>query len=222
LFAVVLTIPASPQTLPSASGDRAAVDQDLAAISTMWGSGRYRVTPGDVLQLGFPYVPEFDQTVTVQPDGYIALRGISDLRVAGQTIPDIRTALIEAYEPLLRAPVMTIVLKEFEHPYFIAAGQVARPGKYDLRGATTMSEALALAGGPARSAKDSEVVLFRRHTDGLAAVAEVNVKKMYKARDLSEDPILRPGDTVFVPKSSWSAISSFLPRPGIVLNPFFR
>ena len=45
---------------------------------------------------------------------------------------------------------------------------------------------------------------------------------MYASHDLSEDPLLRPGDTVFVPRSTMSYVSPFIPKPslGLYLNPF--
>src|SRR5436190_22364863 len=46
---------------------------------------RYRLQPGDVLEVQFRYSPEFNQTVTVQPDGYIAMEIAGDLKVAGST-----------------------------------------------------------------------------------------------------------------------------------------
>ena len=36
----------------------------------------YRLNESDVLQLNFALAPEFDQTVTVQPDGYITLKDV--------------------------------------------------------------------------------------------------------------------------------------------------
>jgi hypothetical protein len=53
-------------------------------------------------------------------------------------------------------------------------------------------------------------------------VKQVDVKKMYASRNLSEDPLLRPGDTIFVPKSVMSKIAPLIPRGGIglYLNPF--
>jgi len=47
---------------------------------------RYQLHSADVLQLTFPYTPEFNQNVTVQPDGYISLRGAEDIHVQGQTL----------------------------------------------------------------------------------------------------------------------------------------
>ena len=199
-----------------------AVDRDIQTLETLWSGGRYKITPGDVLELTFVYTPEFNQTVTVQPDGYITLRSVGDVRVVGTTVPMVRIAVAEAYVMLLREPTITIVLKDFEKPYFIAAGEVARPGKYDLRGMTTLSEALAVAGGPTSSGKKSEVLLFRRHDNQVAKVTQVNIQKMYKSKNLTEDPLVRAGDTLFVPRSSWSAIAKLLPRPGLVLSPFIQ
>ena len=195
-----------------------APDGGADAMSS-WTSGRYRVTPSDVLELQFPYVPEFNQTVAVQPDGYIALRAVGDVRVQGRTVPEVKVLLAEAYENILREPVINIVLREFEKPYFMATGEVARPGKYELRGATTLTQGIALSGGHTGAAKHSQVILFRRVGDWLE-VKELNVKKMYSTRRLDEDPLLLPGDTIYVPKSVMSSITPFIPRPGIALYPF--
>ena len=118
--------------------------------------------------------------------------------------------------------MVQIVLKEFEKPYFMVAGEVARPGKFELRGATTLTQALVIAGGHTAAAKHSQVILFRQFTTEWLQVKEVDVKKMYASRNLSEDPLLRPGDTVFVPKNLMSKIEPFIPYPnlGIYLNPF--
>ncbi|HEX3701710.1 MAG TPA: polysaccharide biosynthesis/export family protein [Vicinamibacterales bacterium] len=189
---------------------------------TLWTGGRYRITQSDVLELHFPYVAEFDQTVTVQPDGYVSLRGIGDVHIQGRSLPELKALLTDAYAVILREPVINIVLKEFEKPYFVVAGEVARPGKFELRGATSLTQGLVLAGGETGAAKHSQVILFRRFVGEWLEVKEVNVKRMYASRDLSEDPLLRPGDTVFVPKSALAKIAPFIPRPGLglYLNPF--
>jgi polysaccharide biosynthesis/export protein len=205
------------QPIAAADGDSPADPSSF----TRWLSGRYRLTPSDVIELVFPYVPEFNQVVTVQPDGYITLRGVGDIHAQARTIPELRQLLNEAYSPILRDPVISITLKEFEKPYFVAAGELKTPGKFELRGATTVTQAVALAGGFTPEAKHSQVLLFRRYSDDLLEVKEVNVKKLYASRDLSEDYLLRPGDTVFVPKNVMSRLKPFLPTAGLglYLNP---
>jgi polysaccharide export outer membrane protein len=188
----------------------------------LWTGGRYRIAPSDVLELHFPYVPEFDQTVTVQPDGYISLSAVGDVRVQGRSVPEAKALLAEAYQGIMQKPVINIVLKEFEKPYFMVAGEVVKPGKIELRGATTLTQGLTLAGGTTSSAKHSNVLLFRRFMTEWLEVKQVDVKKMYASHNMSEDPLLRPGDTVFVPKSTFGKISPFIPRAslGFYLNPF--
>jgi len=185
-------------------------------------AGRYRLTPTDVIEISFPYVPEFDQTLTVQPDGYVTLKGAGELRVQGRTLPELRPMLYEAYERILRDPVATIVLKEFEKPYFIAAGALNKPGKFDLRGATTVTQALAIAGGVASTGKSSQVIVFRRYSAELLEVKEINISTMFDRKDLSEDLLLRPGDTLFVPTSVMAKIERYIAKPqiGLYINPF--
>lgn len=189
-----------------------------------WASGRYRLTSSDVIELSFPYIPEFNQVLTVQPDGYVTLRAVGDVRVQSRTLPELRQLLYDAYAPILREPVITIVLREFEKPYFVASGAVKQPGKFDLRSATTVTQALALAGGITNVGKDSQVLLFRRYSEELLEVKQINVKEMFASKNLSEDYLLRPGDTVYVPQSFLSRVKPFIPVPGIglYLNPISR
>jgi protein involved in polysaccharide export with SLBB domain len=66
-------------------------------------------------------------------------------------------------------------------------------------------------------AKKSEVILFRRYSADAVEAKAVDLQKMYAKHDLSEDPVLRPGDTLFVPKSRMSSIAPYIPKPGIGL-----
>jgi polysaccharide export outer membrane protein len=105
-----------------------------------------------------------------------------------------------------------VVLKDFEKPYFVADGQVAKPGKYEMHGGVTLTQAIAIAGGFNSSAKHSQVVLFRRVDDQWTEAKLIDVKKMQKSGNLSEDPFLHPGDMLFVPKSTLSKIDRFIPN----------
>ena len=172
---------------------------------------RYKLERGDSFDVLFELSPEFNQTVTVQPDGYITLRGVGDLLVADRTIPELTQRLRSAYSQVLHEPSISVVLKDFEKPYFIASGQVGRPGKYDLRGDTTLTQAIALSGGFLDSAKHSQVLLFRHASEGWFSAQIFDVKKMQKEGNLHEDPQLHPGDMLFVPKNLFSKIKPFLP-----------
>jgi polysaccharide export outer membrane protein len=104
-----------------------------------------------------------------------------------------------------------VSLKEFEHPFFVAAGQVAHPGKYELRSSTMATEAIAIAGGFTDQSKHSQVVLFRRVSEGVVETHVLNLKTMLASRNLEEDLEIKPGDMLFVPQNRISKIRKFLP-----------
>jgi protein involved in polysaccharide export with SLBB domain len=107
----------------------------------------YRIRKSDVLEIDFTFSPDLNQTVTVQPDGFIALKELGPFYAEGATVPELQQAICQAYTGILHDPVVTVVLKDFDKPYFIAAGEVGHPGKYELRSDTTVAEAVAIAGG---------------------------------------------------------------------------
>jgi len=180
-------------------------------------NARYILRPDDSFDVLFEFNPEFNQTVTVQPDGFVTMKPVGDLHVSGLTLPQLTNTLEKQYAKIVYRPSITIVLKDFEKPYFVADGQVARPGKYDLRGDTTVTQAIAMAGGFLSSAKHSQVVLFRRASDEWVEAKLIDVKKMENKRNLSEDLHLQPGDMLFVPKNKYSKIESFIPRASTLI-----
>jgi polysaccharide export outer membrane protein len=183
---------------------------------------RYQLCKGDSFDLDFPFTPAFNQqTITVEPDGYASLRAIGDLHVEGQTIPELTETLRQSYAKILRDPAITVTLRDFDKPYFTASGQVTHPGRFDLRGDITVTEALAIAGGLTPIAKHSQVLLFRRVSSDWYEVKKINVKRLLQARGLNEDLHLRPGDMLFVPTSAVGNIKRLIPGAalGMTYNP---
>jgi polysaccharide biosynthesis/export protein len=198
---------------PISSVDVQDVKSDGPQLQTR--NPRYTIRSGDTFDVNFELSPEFNQSVTVQPDGFITLKGVGDVYVAGQTVPQLTQTLRNSYDKTLNDPLISVVLKDFEKPYFTANGQFGRPGKYDLRGNVTLTEAIAMAGGFNENAKHSQVLLFRRVNDQWLEAKIFNVKQMMKQGKLGEDPTLRPGDQLFVPKNALSKIKPFIPNSGI-------
>src|SRR5262245_41841700 len=77
----------------------------IAALSTLLllpafaapQESRYKLRNGDTIELSFVYVPEFNQTVTIQPDGFVTLRGVGDVRAGGLSAPELKTAVESKY-----------------------------------------------------------------------------------------------------------------------------
>jgi polysaccharide biosynthesis/export protein len=210
----------APANLPGKASARnvSSADPLSEEAARQFGSQRYpryELRADDVLDISFEFTPEFNQTVTVQPDGFITLRGVGDVHVAGRTVPELTGTIRTAYGNILKDPAIALTLKDFDKPYFTAGGAVARPGKYELRGNTTVVEAIAIAGGLNDSAKHSQVLLFRRVSGDWMEANVLDVKQMLKDKSLKEDLHLKPGDMIFVPQSRISKIRRYIPVPGI-------
>lgn len=170
---------------------------------------RYHLKNGDSLDLTFVYVPEFNQSVTIQPDGYVTLRAVGDIRAGGSTLPELKKNIEARYTGILKDPDVSIEIKDFEKPFFLAQGEVQKPGKYDLRSDIKLSEAVAIAGGLSQNAKHSQVLLFRRGSGDDVEVKEIDLKKVLQGKDLAGDVKIQAGDMVFVPKSRISKVKEY-------------
>lgn len=204
---------AGAETLESATRNMGAADGAMSVGLTGERRPLYRLRKSDVVQIAFTFSPEFDQELTVQPDGFLVLKGVGDLWVEGKTLPETREAVRRAYSSTLHDPEVSVTLKDFEKPYFLASGEVGHPGKYELRADTTVTEGITIAGGFTHQAKHSQVVLFRRVSDQLAEARVLNIKQLLTNRDLKEDVQLRSGDLVFVPQNRISKMQHYIPIP---------
>jgi polysaccharide export outer membrane protein len=171
---------------------------------------RYLLHPGDVLDIEYRYTPEFNQTVSVQPDGYISLQMGGDLKVAGRNLEQVRNLILARARTRLESPELTVVLKEFQKPYVVVAGEVVQPGKFELRENLTAIQAVLLAGGFKDSAKSSQILVFRKLNADTAEVRSLNFRTLKRTSDLENDLTLQPGDMILVPRNRISKIERYV------------
>jgi protein involved in polysaccharide export with SLBB domain len=171
---------------------------------------RYRICRDDVLLLSFPVSPEWNQKITVQPDGFISLQGVAEIHVEGFTVPEVVEAVKKAYAHTLNDPIVNIDLADFQKPFFTVSGQVGKPGQYDLRYDITVMQAIAVAGGFEPTAKD-QVFLYRAVSSNWAEVREIKLKDILRGKNISEDVHLRPGDMIYVPETKITKFRKYVP-----------
>jgi polysaccharide export outer membrane protein len=164
----------------------------------------------DELLLTFPLSPELNQTVTVQPDGYINLQNGRSVHAQGLSVPELVEVIKTAYVGTLHNPIVNVDLKDFQKPFFTVSGQVGKPGQYELRADITIAEAIAVAGGLAPTAK-TQIFLFHRTSDQWFEVKKVNLKDVMHGKNVNEDAILKPGDMIFVPETFITSFRKYVP-----------
>jgi polysaccharide export outer membrane protein len=201
-----------PQTTspPTTRPSRVSQSPQAPRLGTFGTEERYVLHPGDVLEIQYRYTPEFNQTVTVQPDGYISLEIGGDLKVGGRNLEQVRAGLLAKARTRLASPEITVILKEFQKPYVVVAGEVAQPGKFEVREKLTAVQAVLLAGGFKDSAKSSQILVFRKLNADMAEVKMLNFKTLRQTSDLENDLTLQPGDMILVPRNRLSKIERYV------------
>jgi polysaccharide export outer membrane protein len=203
----------------SLSGQEATLKQESARATVEVPNGpqleqrypRYVIQRQDVLLLSFPLSPEMNQTITVQPDGYINLLNAGSVHVQGMTVPDVAAAVKHAYAGVLNNPIVTVDLQDFQKPFFTVTGQVGKPGQYELRSDITVAEAVAVAGGMLATAKTQQVFLLHRSTNDWFKVEKIDLRDILNGKKVDEDAFIRPGDMVFVPESAITKFRKYVP-----------
>ncbi|WP_263353200.1 polysaccharide biosynthesis/export family protein [Acidicapsa acidisoli] len=172
---------------------------------------RYALQREDVLLLTFPLTPELNQTVTVQPDGYINLQNAGSVYAQGLTAPELALAVKKAYTGILHEPVVDVDIQDFQKPFFTVSGQVGKPGQYELRSDITVAEAIAVAGGMTMQTAKTQVFLFHRTSTNWVEVKKVNLSDILRGKHVNEDAMIQPGDMVYVPEKFISSFRKYVP-----------
>lgn len=171
---------------------------------------RYKIGRDDILSISFPLSPELNQKVTVQPDGFISLQSAGSIHVEGLTVPELIEAIKRACASILHDPIVDVDLTDFQKPLFTVLGQVEKPGQYALRSDITVTQAIAVAGGFAPTAK-TQVFLYRAVSENWAEVRELKLKDILNGRNITEDVHIRPGDMIFVPEKFINKFKKYVP-----------
>ncbi|HEY1757174.1 MAG TPA: polysaccharide biosynthesis/export family protein [Bryobacteraceae bacterium] len=177
----------------------------------------YRLQSGDTIEVQYRYTPEFNGTASVQPGGFINLALIGDLQVQGMTVAEAQSAIVEKATVRLNHPEVTVLLKDYVHPYFVVAGEVGHPGRFEMHGDVTAMEAVAISGGFKDSSKHSQVVLVRKYNKEFAEVTVLDMKSMINPKGIAEDPVLRPGDMLVVPQNTVSKMERYVRWAGVAM-----
>jgi protein involved in polysaccharide export with SLBB domain len=161
----------------------------------------YRVGPGDKMTILVRNRPEASvDSVTVSPDGLVAVPRVGILtvknRTAEQITAEVRSRLAEYYAE----PDVTVILNEYNNNKAFVLGRVSNPGLVNFTGQGNLLEAISMAGGLPVVAEDaflSRAMIFR----GNDMVIWVDLREILTNGNIAMNPKLRNNDIVFIPES---------------------
>ena len=199
----------------------ALVAQSPTLADTVRGDALYRIGPGDQLTVRFLVNPDMDAQVVVGPDGRGVFPLISSVAVAGLTVPEANQALQQAYGQVLRNPQLETLVTQYNAAQVFVGGEVREPGAYPLKGDVNASRAVMIAGGLLPTAGTGKIIVIHgTGQDGRPIMRVVDLKLAIQRGDQARDPLIQPGDLVFVPRSSIAEADLFVQQHITNIVPF--
>lgn len=170
----------------------------------------YILGGGDTVFIDVFQVPQYSGNYQIPIDGNISMPLIGRLSLQGLSITEASDRISAAYAQYLRRPLINIRLINTRPVNVFISGEVNRPGSYTVNlspgvpgGGGIISavqypsliQSIQQAGGITLTADLSRVIL--RRTSKVDSV--VNVRQMLQTGDRTQDPIMRDGDSIFIP-----------------------
>jgi polysaccharide biosynthesis/export protein len=159
----------------------------------------YIIGIDDVLAISVWKEPDVSKTVPVRSDGKISLPLAGEVQASGETPRQLEQDLANKLRSFISEPEVTVIVEQIKSQKFNILGQVTKPGSYPLGGASTVLDAIALAGGFRDFAKQKSVYVLRHNPDGTESRLPFNYKAVIKGNNLTQNIKLQPGDTIVVP-----------------------
>lgn len=212
LAALAPTAPAAAQTAAAPAAQPAAsqpVPAPAAANPATLRDG-YVVGINDSLDIAMVGSEEFRGRVQVQQDGTIQLPYVGSIRAQDKTLLQLGKEIAAALTKggYYVDPAIQVTVAQISSRYVTVLGEVASPGLIPVDRAYRASEMIARVGG----IKPGGAETFYLRRDGGAEIA-LTLEGIARGGDAS-DPIVNPGDKIFVPEAPTFYIYGQVNAPG--------
>jgi protein involved in polysaccharide export with SLBB domain len=168
----------------SATGLVSAQDGTQDGVAT-----EYRLGSGDQLRITFfgKHTTDLSGEYDIDGSGIVPLPLVGNLKIGGLTVSEAEKKIVDAYKPdYVLNPRVSVQVMNYR-PFYIT-GQVAEPGSYPYVNGITVLEAVVIAGGFTKRAKESSMHIIRG-TDPTRT-----------KEDATPETVVLPGDVIEVPQ----------------------
>jgi len=184
-------------------------------------STTYLLRPSDQISINVFREPDFSlDSVRVGVEGNVSLPMLGSIPAAGMTAAQFEADVTRRLAAAgLRTPLVSVNIAEYASHLVTVDGAVDSPGVFAFQPGARLSSAIAMSGGPERTAKTDQVAVFRETPNGVM-VAKFDYGQISQGTML--DPILEPGDRVVMGIDGlsvfWQDFLRALPAFGVFAN----
>ena len=195
--AIVIGFAVSGEAQTSLASQQAA-PANAAAPSGVTLPAGYLIGPEDVLTIVVWREKDMSTDAVVRPDGLISIPLLNDLQAAGLTPDQLKASIEKLASKLMAEPNATVIVKAINSRKVHIVGNVIKGGTFPLTGEMTVLQLIAQAGGLQEWA-DSKHITVMRKENGKDVALKFNYNDVVKQKNLQQNVLLKPGDTVIVP-----------------------
>ncbi len=166
-------------------------------------SNEFLLGPEDVLEIVVWRNQDLSREVIVRPDGMISMPLIGDVQASGLVTDRLAREIAERLKAYMESPTVSVSVKQVNSYSFYILGEVANPGKFQLKSYATVLQAITLAGGFTQFASRNKIQVIRNSANGDPLKREMHIPVRYDDLLSGEgwpgDFTLKSGDIIVVP-----------------------
>ena len=163
-----------------------------------FGSGDYRLGPGDQVDVFVWRNAQLSRRVPVRPDGYISLPLVGELAVAGKTAAEVEAEITTLLRDFVQVPTVTVTVTDIKSLVVYVLGRVGTPGPVTLDRNITVLQAISMAGGPTEFADQNGTTILRTIENQRVRIP-YRYGDVMKGRADAGEFVLQSGDIIYVP-----------------------
>src|SRR5215831_8739103 len=189
------TAAAAPRNMPVATERPSPA---LTRASVDMTTDDYKISPQDILQIAVFQIKDLDNAVQVGEDGNVALPLIGKIQLGGKTTYEAEQIIAgKLREKYLQSPQVTVSIKQYGKRITFS-GEVKAPRVLPDDGNTTLSQAIARAGGLTELGDPTRIHIAQSR-DQLVQDEIYDLSGIQAGK--TRDPMLRGGDIVVAEQS---------------------
>ena len=207
LLLIVLSNSVLAQVTTSGQADRglpvaavaASPVEPLADSGSKAHNNSFVIGNDDRLAINVWKEPDISRSIPVRSDGKISLPLVGEVQATGRTPLKLEQEIAAKLKNYIGEPEVTVIVQQINSQKFNILGQVTRPGSYPIANASTVLDAIAVAGGFRDFAKQKNIYVLRQNADGTQSRMAFNYKQVVKGENTTQNIKLQPRDTIVVP-----------------------
>lgn len=193
---------------PAATAPAVNVQNNVSNVIHTAHNPRYRILPGDDLEIKLTYHSKFSEKMEVLPDGWITLPLVGPVEAAGKSPQQLAGELESRYARELKEPEVIVIVRQASGRLVYVGGEVKLPRALPLNFPVTLLQAIIQCGDTLPSAHKSNVLILRA-VPGQAPQALVVDLDAIRDGESADIP-LEPYDVVHIPKTAIAKAGDFI------------